>query len=208
MPTLHVRRASLIVVLKVSRSEHTAQVAQAHTGALVGDDRVFDAFCKQYGLIRVNSLDELVHTADIFLKAGPIAGKRIAAISISGGLSEICADLATISGLELWLTSHTQTVKELREFLPDYAGANCPLDLTGLSTTMPEMAGRAITAICEGPGCRYRHLRVRGAGRGSRRGAFSEPMLGVRRGGSQDGREAGRGDVASGRRTFPNMASG
>ena len=135
-----------IVVLKVGRSEHTAKVAQAHTGAMVGDDRVFDAFCKQNGLIRVNSLDELVHTADAFLKAGPIAGRRIAAISISGGLSEVCADLAALAGLDLCEFS-AETVARLKEFLPDYAGVNCPLDLTGLATTQPDMGGRAVAAI-------------------------------------------------------------
>ena len=45
--------AKPIVVLKIGLSEVTARSAQAHTGALVGDDRVFDGVCRQFGIVRV-----------------------------------------------------------------------------------------------------------------------------------------------------------
>ena len=139
-----------IVALKVGRSEATALAAQAHTGALVGDDKVFDAFCSQYGILRAGSIDELVHTADLLCKARVGAEGDVAIISISGGLSEISADLAHEAGLPL---AHfaPETAARLKEFLPDYATVHCPLDLTGLAVTEPDMAAKAIEAIADDP---------------------------------------------------------
>src|ERR1700749_2440845 len=62
--------AKPIVVLKIGLSEVTARSAQAHTGALVGDDRVFDGVCRQYGILRVRSLEELLATANVLAHTG------------------------------------------------------------------------------------------------------------------------------------------
>ena len=53
-----------LVVLKMGASEVAAKAAIAHTGALVGDDRVFDGICQQLGIIRVRSMEELLASAD------------------------------------------------------------------------------------------------------------------------------------------------
>ncbi|MCB1474902.1 MAG: acetate--CoA ligase family protein [Rhodobiaceae bacterium] len=140
-----------VVILKVGRSEVTAKAAQAHTGALVGDDKVFDALCRQYGFIRVNSIDELLTTADVASKIGKPAGNRAAIVSISGGLSEICADIAHQNDLPLASLSQ-QTADRLYEFLPDFATVHCPLDLTGLATNNPEFAEKTIAALDDDPG--------------------------------------------------------
>ena len=60
-----------LVVLKVGQSEVTAQTAAAHTGSLVGDDRVFSAVCRDLGIARVNSLEQLVVTTDLLARIGP-----------------------------------------------------------------------------------------------------------------------------------------
>jgi acyl-CoA synthetase (NDP forming) len=59
-----------IVVLKVGLSDVTARSAQAHTGSLVGDDRAFDGICRQFGIVRVNSIEDLLFTADIIARTG------------------------------------------------------------------------------------------------------------------------------------------
>lgn len=139
-----------IVVLKVGRSEITAKAAQAHTGALVGDDRVFDAICRQYGVIRVRSLDQLLVTGDVLAKIGPFKGDRAAVISISGGISEISADIAHDEGLKL-ATLEAETQRSLRAVLSSFATVNNPLDLTGAATTDFAMIENAISIVGSAP---------------------------------------------------------
>jgi len=61
-----------IVVLKIGTSAVTAKAAQAHTGSLVGDDRVFDAACRRLGMVRVQSLEDLIVTAELLARTGPL----------------------------------------------------------------------------------------------------------------------------------------
>lgn len=55
-----------IIVLKVGRSERGIQAARSHTGALAGNDAAMDGFFRQHGIIRVESIEELVETASVF----------------------------------------------------------------------------------------------------------------------------------------------
>ena len=57
-----------IVVLKIGLSDVTARSAQAHTGSVVGDDRVFEGACRQFGVVRVNSIEDLLFTADVIAR--------------------------------------------------------------------------------------------------------------------------------------------
>jgi acetate---CoA ligase (ADP-forming) len=139
-----------LVALKVGRSDVTATAAQVHTGALVGDDRVFDAVCKQYGVVRVRSIDQLVVTADAMSKIGRVSGKRVAIVSISGGLSEISADIAHDENMTLAVLSDDTRIK-LRAFLPSFATVNNPLDLTGAATTEFDIHEKTIEVLGRAP---------------------------------------------------------
>jgi acyl-CoA synthetase (NDP forming) len=79
-------RGKPVVVLKAGRSEVTARVALTHTGALTGDDRVIDALLRQLGIIRVNSIEELILTANAFANVGQLPGRRLGIVAISGEL--------------------------------------------------------------------------------------------------------------------------
>ena len=141
-------RGKPLVVLKVGRSEITAKAAKAHTGALVGDDRVFDAICRQFGIVRVRSIEELVVTADVMAKVGPLRGSGVGLVSISGGLCEIAADLADAESVDL-PAFNDETVAALRELLPAFATAQNPLDLTAVSTEQPILMQRVIETIAK-----------------------------------------------------------
>jgi acetate---CoA ligase (ADP-forming) len=119
-----------MVVLKVGRSEVTARSAEAHTGALVGDDNAFDGICRRYGIIRVSSVEELLVTADIAATCGVLRPGGLAFLSNSGGICEIGADRAEELGLTLPELSET-TLASLRDLLPGYGTPHNPLDLTG-----------------------------------------------------------------------------
>lgn len=127
---LAMARGKPIVVLKVGASEVTAKSAQAHTGALVGDDRVFDGICAQYGLIRVRSIEELLSTADIIARTGPLRPGGLGIVSNSGGISEIAADTAHGYGIDLPALSEAGTAR-VQAALPDLATAHNPVDVSG-----------------------------------------------------------------------------
>lgn len=135
-----------IVALKVGASPATAAAAQAHTGALVGDDRVFSAVCRQFGVVRVDSVEDLVTTAEMIAKLGPVSRDGIGLVAMSGGMCEIAADQAATCDAALpRLSSATETA--LRDVIPAFATPGNPLDITGGAMLEPEFLGRALQAI-------------------------------------------------------------
>ena len=136
-----------IVVLKVGVGELTAAVAQSHTGALVGDDRVFQAMCDAYNIIRVNSMEDLVVTADLLAATGAIENsKGFALISGSGGACEIVADRGEEAGITFPQFSK-ETLERLRGILPEFGVAHNPLDITGAAGSQPTIYSKVLSAI-------------------------------------------------------------
>jgi acyl-CoA synthetase (NDP forming) len=138
-----------VVVLKVGASDAVTRSAQAHTGALVGDDRLFDGLCEQYGLIRVRSVEQLLATADIAGRAGPLREGGLAILSNSGGICEIAADTAEAHGLAVPALA-PETASRLRETLPSFGTPNNPLDLTG--GVEPARCADAVRHLADQPG--------------------------------------------------------
>jgi acyl-CoA synthetase (NDP forming) len=143
--------AKPIVMLKLGRSPIADAVAQAHTGSLVGDDRVTDAMCRRFGVTRVSSIEELVTTADFLGKVGPIDPPRIGMASISGGACGMYADLAQIHGLATPPYA-PETQAGLRAVLPDFAATLNPLDVTGVAVQTPGIWAEAIPVLLKDPG--------------------------------------------------------
>jgi acyl-CoA synthetase (NDP forming) len=86
--------AKPVIVLKAGRTETAQAAALAHTGALASPDRLFDALFKTHGVIRVNSMDELLVAASI-TQAGRIPESgRLGVVLGSGGLVELMHDAA------------------------------------------------------------------------------------------------------------------
>ena len=139
-----------IVLIKVGTSELSAQVAAAHTGALVGDDKAFDAVCQHFGIIRVQSLEDAVLTAALAGYSGPVRKGGLGVLSISGGACEIVADAAESSGIEL-ATFAPETIDRLSEILPDYGTASNPLDVTGGVVAKPQLFEDALVAVGDDP---------------------------------------------------------
>ena len=139
-----------IVLIKVGTSELSAQVAAAHTGALVGDDKAFDAVCQHFGIIRVQSLEDAVLTAALAGYSGPVRKGGLGVLSISGGACEIVADAAESSGIEL-ATFAPETIDRLSQILPDYGTASNPLDVTGGVVAKPQLFEDALVAVGDDP---------------------------------------------------------
>ncbi len=124
------RRSIPIVIIKVGRSDKGVQAARSHTGALAGNDAVTDAFLRQNGIIRAETIEELVETAGILSRCPIPAGGRLAICTLSGGLAGLYADLCASLGIELPDFS-ADTMKALSGALPPFARPGNPLDVTG-----------------------------------------------------------------------------
>jgi acetate---CoA ligase (ADP-forming) len=140
----------LVVCLKVGRSEAAARAALAHTGSLVGNDAVIDAFLRDAGVVRVSSLEDLLVVADTYAHTGPIAG-GLALLTISGGTCDIVADLAEDIDLP-FPDLGPATVADLKDLLPDFASVHNPLDVTGAAVTDATLFARALDVVARDPG--------------------------------------------------------
>ena len=89
-----------IALVKAGRTTAAARTAHTHTGALAGADAAFDAFCRQAGIARCDSLGTLCETLKIFHCGGPLAGRRALVMGASGGDMAMTADNARQLGLE------------------------------------------------------------------------------------------------------------
>lgn len=127
-----------LVVLKIGSADITAAVAAAHTGAAVGDDRVFDAVCEGLAIVRVRTIEALAVTASALAATGPIARPGVAFVSISGGVSEIASDLGSQAGVSL-PPFGARTCGELAQVLSELGQMHNPLDMTGAAVRDEEL---------------------------------------------------------------------
>ncbi|MFI6401593.1 acetate--CoA ligase family protein [Streptomyces sp. NPDC050548] len=124
------RRKVPVVAVKVGRTETGARTAASHTGKLTGADTVVDAAMRQYGVLRVDGLDELQDTASLLARAKPPVADGVVVYSISGGTGAHFADLASEAGLHLPQLS-TARQSELHEWIPPYLSVANPVDNGG-----------------------------------------------------------------------------
>ncbi|MER6912388.1 acetate--CoA ligase family protein [Streptomyces sp. NPDC000594] len=124
------RRGVPVVAVKVGRTETGARTAASHTGKLTGADQVVDAAMRQYGVIRVDGLDELQDTAALLARARRPLADGVAVYSISGGTGAHFADLATSAGLRLPRLSEGKR-RELHQWIPEYLQVANPIDNGG-----------------------------------------------------------------------------
>jgi acyl-CoA synthetase (NDP forming) len=117
-----------VIGLFGGRTEIGGQAASAHTGAVANDDAAIDAFCLSCGIVRVKSLRRLLVAAKAFGRFPQGLGRRALILSNSGGPGVLCADRASLEGLELGALP-TALAEVLRQRLPPEASVANPIDL-------------------------------------------------------------------------------
>jgi acetyltransferase len=125
-------RGIRIVALKVGRSESGCGLVAAHTGALAGEDRIYDALFRRYGILRARDLDEMVETA-VLLSNYPTApvDRRVVAVTLSGGEAALIADVGAEVGLQLGTLSNS-TLTAIKPAFPIFVSPRNPVDAWGL----------------------------------------------------------------------------
>ena len=119
-----------LVLVKVGRSDAGRSMAISHTGHLAGTDEIYDAFFEQYGITRVDDLDELLEVSVALCRSPVPDADGVAVISISGGTAAHLADLAVASGLPLPPLSDAAQ-QELHTLIPAEFRVSNPVDTGG-----------------------------------------------------------------------------
>jgi len=117
-----------IIVIKAGRTEEGMRAAASHTGAIVGEDVIYDAAFKRVGIVRVESISDLFNCAEI-LAGQPIPrGPRLLIITNAGGPAVMATDFLVSRGGSLASLSE-ETRKLLDGVLPPYWSRSNPVDV-------------------------------------------------------------------------------
>ena len=139
-----VSRIKPIIVLKSGRSPAGAKAAASHTGAMAGEDAVYDAAFKRAGIVRVDTIEELFDCAELMAKQPRPSGPRLAILTNGGGPGVMATDALALYGQEPEPLDN-QTLKEFDAFLPIFWSRGNPIDILGDASA--ERFGRSLE-IC------------------------------------------------------------
>ena len=139
-----------ILMVKLGRSERGKAAASSHTGAIAGDDRVFDAVCRKYGIVRCASLDDLMESALAFAAGRLPRGPKIALAGYSGGAKGLLLDEAASIGAQLAEFTAT-TVAQLQALIDPGLPAENPLDTGANVGVQPGRFAEICKIICADP---------------------------------------------------------
>ncbi len=117
-----------VVALFGGQTEVGGRAATAHTGAVANNDAAIEAFCRSCGIVRVESLRRLLIAAKAFGRFPQGLGKRTLILSNSGGPGVLCADRASLEGLDVAALPKS-FADTLRQQMPPEASIANPLDL-------------------------------------------------------------------------------
>jgi acyl-CoA synthetase (NDP forming) len=144
------RRNIPVVALKVGRTEEAARQALGHSGALTGNDAAYDALFRRYGVIRVDTVDELGAALLMFAQGRRCAPGGMAAILDSGGECEMVTDLAQEFGVPFAKISDATRAK-LKARLDYGLEARNPLDAWGTGQDFVGIFRDCIQALHDDP---------------------------------------------------------
>jgi acyl-CoA synthetase (NDP forming) len=116
-----------IVVMKVGKTEASARRSSSHTSSLTGSDVLHDALFERLGVVRVDSLNQLLESLKVLQYAPPLRGNNIFSLSCSGGEAAIMADLAPEHGLRMEPFSAAQ-MEDLNSQFTNYVTVSNPFD--------------------------------------------------------------------------------
>jgi acetyl coenzyme A synthetase (ADP forming)-like protein len=125
-----VSKTKPVIMLKAGRTSAGAKAASSHTGALAGNDKIYEDVLKQSGVIRARSLRDLLD----FARGVPVLptpkGENVVIITGAGGSGVLLSDACVENGLKL-MPMPDDLDKAFRKFIPPFGAAGNPVDITG-----------------------------------------------------------------------------
>ncbi|HEX6076413.1 MAG TPA: GNAT family N-acetyltransferase [Micromonosporaceae bacterium] len=137
-------RRKPVLAVKSGRSEGGRRAGASHTAAAAAPDVAVDSLFAQAGVIRTDTLGELLDAARMMVGQPLPTGNRVAVVGNAGGANVLAADAADAAGLTVPQLSPA-TVARLREVAPDAPGDGNPVDL-GAATT-PRRLQQAVRVL-------------------------------------------------------------
>jgi len=119
-----------IVVLKAGRTAMGARAASSHTGALAGNDKIYDDVLRQSGVIRAPGLRDLLEYARALQVLPTPKGENVVIITGAGGSGVLLSDAVVDNGLKL-MAMPADLDAAFRKFIPPFGAAGNPVDITG-----------------------------------------------------------------------------
>ncbi len=139
-----------VIAVKIGGSEESRKAALAHTGALAGALECFDAVAETVGVVRVDTLDEVVETVEYFCHAVPPKGPRLGALTFSGGLKGLMLEAAERNGLSFPPLADA-TAGKLAEVLGVGTSLGNPLDAGFAALSSAENYFRCVELMLADP---------------------------------------------------------
>ncbi len=125
-----VSRMKPIIVYKAGRSKAGSAAAASHTGALAGEDEVYDTAFDRAGIIRVRTFEELFDCAELLAREPRPSGSGLAIITNAGGPGVMAVDALSFYGADP-VRLMPKTIDQLNEILPPHWSHGNPIDILG-----------------------------------------------------------------------------
>jgi acyl-CoA synthetase (NDP forming) len=119
-----------VIVLKAGRTALGARAASSHTGALAGNDKIYDDVLRQSGVIRAPGLRDMLDYARGLQKLPTPKGENVVIITGAGGSGVLLSDAVVANGLDL-MRMPPDLDRAFRQFIPPFGAAGNPVDITG-----------------------------------------------------------------------------
>ncbi|MDQ4116277.1 MAG: acetate--CoA ligase family protein [Actinomycetota bacterium] len=119
-----------VVVLKAGRTEMGARAAGSHTGALAGDDKIYDDILRQAGVVRAPGLNEMLEYSRGLPVLPAPDGENVVIITGAGGSGVLLSDACVDNGLSL-MEIPPDLDESFRAYIPPFGAAGNPIDITG-----------------------------------------------------------------------------
>ena len=119
-----------VIMLKAGRTSAGAKAASSHTGALAGNDKIYEDVLRQSGVIRARSLRDLLDFARGIPVLPTPKGENVVIITGAGGSGVLLSDACVDNGLTL-MPMPADLDAAFRKFIPPFGAAGNPVDITG-----------------------------------------------------------------------------
>ncbi len=142
-------RTKPIVAYKAGRFAESAKAAASHTGAMAGEDAVYDAAFQRAGVVRVLEIGDVFDSAELIARVRPPLGANLAIITNAGGPGVMATDALIARHGQLAALSQ-ETIGKLNEVLPPFWSHGNPVDVLG--DAPPERYAEATRIVLDDPG--------------------------------------------------------
>jgi acetyltransferase len=142
-----VSRVKPIIAIKSGRTQAGMRAAFSHTGALTTEDVIYSTIFRRAGIVRVNTIRELLSAAGALSKQPRPTEPNLAIITNAGGPGVMAADALSAKWKIDPVKLSERTIKELDNFLPQYASKLNPIDILGDAT--PERYAKTLEVCLE-----------------------------------------------------------